>query len=199
MLTISSRQIAVIAIALHVFSSFSSPMLSGMVACLWQAFPEKSNYEVMEAVRQAGDRNISFNGKVIIQPDTNDGYGFGITDFLRAYNILKYGENDVMIHNYSQENAMPTSNIFGFTLSQQDYSNLQVNATPLAFVNGKVIEGKAKKVKVRQIITENGQQGHVVVLPKLPKSKPYQLYRLDFLFGDKSVSRVVGMEQTVLP
>ena len=180
-------------------TSFSSPMLSGMVACLWQAFPEKSNYEVMEAVRQAGDRNISFNGKVIVQPDTNDGYGFGITDFLRAYNILKYGENDVMIHNYSQENAMPTSNIFGFTLSQQDYRNLQVNATPLAFVNGKVFEGKAKKVKVRQIITENGQQGHVVVLPKLPKSKPYQLYRLDFLIGGKTVSRVVGMEQKLLP
>ena len=180
-------------------TSFSSPMLSGMVACLWQAFPEKSNYEIMEAVRQAGDRNISFNGKVIVQPDTNDGYGYGITDFLRAYNILKYGDEDVMIHSYSQENAVPTCNIFGFTLRQQDYNNLQVTATPLAFEGEKVFEGKAKKVKVRQIITENGQQGYVVVLPKLPKSKPYQLYRLDFLIEGKTVSRVVGMEQPLLP
>ena len=180
-------------------TSFSSPMLSGMVTCLWQAFPEKSNYEIMEAVRQAGDRNISFNGKVIAQPDTNDGYGYGITDFLRAYNILKFGDEDVMIHSYSQENAVPTSNMFGFTLSQQDYSNLQVTATPLAFEGEKVFEGKAKNVKIRQIITENGQQGYVVVLPKLPKSKPYQLYRLDFLFGGRTVSRVVGMEQPVLP
>lgn len=180
-------------------TSFSSPMLSGMVACLWQAFPEKSNYEIMEAVRQAGDRNVSFNGKVIVRPDTNDGYGYGITDFLRAYNILKYGEDDVMIHNYSQENAVPTSNLFGFTLNQQDYSNLQVTATPLSFENGTVLEGKAKKIQVRQIITDNGQQSHVVILPKLPKSKPYQLYRLDFLLDGKTVSRIVGMEQAVLP
>lgn len=180
-------------------TSFSSPMLSGMVTCLWQAFPEKSNYEIMEAVRQAGDRNIRFNGKVIVQPDTNDGYGYGITDFLRAYNILKYGEDDVMIHNYSQENAVPTSNLFGFTLNQQDYSNLQVTATPLSFENGTVLEGKAKKIQVRQIITDNGQQSHVVILPKLPKSKPYQLYRLDFLLDGKTVSRIVGMEQAVLP
>ncbi|MDD6185265.1 MAG: S8 family serine peptidase [Bacteroidales bacterium] len=181
-------------------TSFSSPMLSGMVACLWQAFPEKSNYEIMEAVRQAGDRNIRFNGKVIVQPDTNDGYGYGITDFLRAYNILKYGDEGVMIHNYSQENAVPTSNMFGFTLNQQDYSNLQVIATPLTFLNGKVTVGKPKIAKVRQIVTDcEGEQGYVFMLPKLPKNKPYQLYRVDFVIDGKTVSRVVGMEQPVLP
>ncbi|MDR0368540.1 MAG: S8 family serine peptidase, partial [Bacteroidales bacterium] len=30
-------------------TSFSSPILAGMVACLWQIFPEKSNYEIMDA------------------------------------------------------------------------------------------------------------------------------------------------------
>ncbi|MCR5114428.1 MAG: S8 family serine peptidase [Bacteroidales bacterium] len=179
-------------------TSFSSPMLSGMVACLWQAFPEKSNYEIMDAVRQAGDRNIRFNGKVIVQPDTNDGYGYGITDFLRAYNILKYGDEGVMIHNYSQENAVPTSNMFGFTLSQHDYSNLQVTATPLIFLNGKVTVGKPKKAKVRQLVTDcEGEQGYVFMLPKLPKNKPYQLYNIDFIIHGKIVSRIVGLEQPV--
>lgn len=176
-------------------TSFSSPMLSGMVACLWQAFPEKSNYEIMEAVRKAGDRNISFNGEIITQPDSNDGYGYGITDFLRAYNILKYGEKDVLMHCYSQECAVPTANVFGFTMGLQDYSNLQVTATPLTFVNGKALEGKTKKVKFRQVVTDDEPQGFAVTMPKLPKSKPYQLYRVDFLIGGKTVSRIIGMEQ----
>jgi len=54
-------------------TSFSSPMLSGMVTCLWQAFPEKSNYEIMEAIRQAGDYNLKLNGQAITKPDVENG------------------------------------------------------------------------------------------------------------------------------
>ena len=72
-------------------TSFSSPLLSGMVAALWQAFPEKTNYEIMDAVRRAGS-----------QYDTPDAaLGYGITDFMKAYNILYSKKNDdVTILNY---------------------------------------------------------------------------------------------------
>ena len=36
-------------------TSVASPLLAGMVACLREAFPEKSNYEIMDAVRKSGD------------------------------------------------------------------------------------------------------------------------------------------------
>ena len=106
-------------------TSFSSPMLSGMVTCLWQAFPEKSNYEIMEAVRKAGDRNVSLNGEILEEPDPKDGYGYGITDFLRAYNILKFGnEDDVLFVVYSREMSKKTSNLFVVMIKstlKQDY------------------------------------------------------------------------------
>jgi len=59
-------------------TSFSSPLLAGMVTCLWQAFPDKSNYEIMEAIRQSGSQYA--------KPDS--ALGYGIPNFLTAYNIL---------------------------------------------------------------------------------------------------------------
>ncbi len=187
-------------------TSFSSPMLSGMVACLWQAFPDKSNYEIMEAVRQAGDRNVVMNGNVYEEPDTHDGYGYGITDFLRAYNILKYGrEDDVLFVVYSREMNSKKSNQFFVIVKsseKQMYNTLAVTATPLTYRNGKATEGKPVKVKVFQHhidIVSEGISGlvHIITLPKLPKSKPYQLYRVDFVIDGKTVSRIVGLEQPV--
>jgi len=59
-------------------TSFSSPLMAGMVTCLWQAFPNKSNYEIMDAVRQSGSQFSA--------PDS--ALGYGVTDFLKAYNLL---------------------------------------------------------------------------------------------------------------
>ena len=181
-------------------TSFSSPMLSGMVACLWQAFPEKSNYEIMEAVRKAGDRNVIFNGKVIVQPDTNDGYGYGITDFLRAYNILKYGETDVYLYNYTIDN--PKINRTLRTFRGHNSTPSSITITPIKFINGKMMEcGKPAKVKSvgEPYKTPYGLVEHDIILPKLSKKHPYQLYRLDFVIDGMTVSRIVGIEQAVLP
>ena len=183
-------------------TSFSSPMFSGMVACLWQAFPEKSNYEVMEAVRKAGDRNISLNGETITEPDSNDGYGYGITDFLRAYNILKFGnEDDVLFIDYCKDMIDKTSSQFTAivkSLDKEPYSTLTVTATPLVYRDGKAIEGKPVKVKMAKEIVNIkaglSGLGYVITLPKLPKSKPYQLYRVDFVIDGRIVSRIIGQE-----
>ena len=59
-------------------TSFSAPVISGMTACLWQAFPEKTNYEIMNAIKQSCDRFHT--------PDSL--YGNGIPDYFQAYNIL---------------------------------------------------------------------------------------------------------------
>lgn len=58
-------------------TSFSSPILTGMVACLWQAFPDLDAYEIMDLVRRSGDRAD--------YPDNV--FGYGIPDFGRAYRL----------------------------------------------------------------------------------------------------------------
>jgi serine protease AprX len=60
-------------------TSLSSPIITGLAACLWGAFPDKTNMEVMNAIRLSADHAM--------YPD-ND-YGYGIPDFLLAYRILK--------------------------------------------------------------------------------------------------------------
>lgn len=56
-------------------TSFSSPIMCGMVTCLWQARPELTAKELIELVRQSGDRAD--------YPDNI--YGYGIPDMWKAY------------------------------------------------------------------------------------------------------------------
>jgi len=60
-------------------TSFSNPNIAGLVACLWQAFPEFNNREILDAVRKSSDR---FNN-----PDTRTGYG--IPNMRVAYELLE--------------------------------------------------------------------------------------------------------------
>lgn len=55
-------------------TSFSSPVIAGMVACLWQALPDKTNKEIRAIIVESADRFTS--------PDNN--YGYGIPDFSLA-------------------------------------------------------------------------------------------------------------------
>lgn len=56
-------------------TSFSTPVVSGMVACLWQALRDKTALEIIEIVRKCAD-NYSLPDNI---------YGYGVPDFWRAY------------------------------------------------------------------------------------------------------------------
>ena len=60
-------------------TSFSSPIMCGMVACLWQACPRLTAKELIELVRTSGDRAD--------YPDNI--YGYGVPDMWKAYNSYK--------------------------------------------------------------------------------------------------------------
>ncbi len=65
-------------------TSYANPNLNGLIACLWQAFPEKNNQQIMNVVYQSSDRYAN--------PDKT--YGYGIPNFRKAYRILKKERND---------------------------------------------------------------------------------------------------------
>lgn len=56
-------------------TSLSSPIMCGMVACLWQACPKLTAKEIIELVRHSGDRTDF--------PDNI--YGYGVPDLWKAY------------------------------------------------------------------------------------------------------------------
>ena len=60
-------------------TSFSTPLVAGLVACLWQALPEKTAFEIIDLIRQTSS---NYN-----KPDNI--FGYGVPNFWRAYMIGK--------------------------------------------------------------------------------------------------------------
>jgi len=59
-------------------TSFSSPILAGLVACLWQLHPENNAQQIMDAVRRSAS----------LWSAPNDSLGYGIPDFMQAHEYL---------------------------------------------------------------------------------------------------------------
>ncbi|HAA13383.1 MAG TPA: peptidase, partial [Cytophagales bacterium] len=62
-------------------TSYSAPQVAGLAAGLWQAFPELSAQELIDIIRQSGDR--------FTDPDTLVGYG--VPNFIRAQRLVVTG------------------------------------------------------------------------------------------------------------
>lgn len=60
-------------------TSFACPIISGLAACLWQAFPQATNTQLLEAIRKSSS--------IYLRPDFTMGYG--IPDFSKAYQYLQ--------------------------------------------------------------------------------------------------------------
>lgn len=59
-------------------TSFASPNLAGLITCLWQAFPEFTNMQIIEAIKKSSS----------IYTAPNDRIGYGIPNFHKAYDDL---------------------------------------------------------------------------------------------------------------
>lgn len=60
-------------------TSFSSPLVAGMVACLWQALPHKTAKQIIKLVKLAGNN----------QQHPDNVFGYGVPDFWKAYQTGK--------------------------------------------------------------------------------------------------------------
>ena len=63
-------------IALNSGTSFSGPIMAGMVASFWQAFPAMTNAEIVQFIKSSSDRYLNPTPQ----------YGYGIPDFQLAVN-----------------------------------------------------------------------------------------------------------------
>ncbi|MCD0489890.1 S8 family serine peptidase [Pedobacter sp. MC2016-14] len=60
-------------------TSYASPIMCGLAACLWQAYPTLTNKQLLEIIRKSGDRAAT--------PEVP--YGNGIADMQKAMNLAK--------------------------------------------------------------------------------------------------------------
>jgi len=84
-------------------TSFASPVLTGVITCLWEAFPTKTNAEITQLVKESSH--------LFTSPTAQEGYG--IPNFKTIYNLLTEDENEEDIVELSLY-PNPTKNTINF-------------------------------------------------------------------------------------
>lgn len=142
-------------------TSFSSPIMSGMVACLWQAFPDKSNFEIMDAVRRSSNQ---YNA-----PDSL--YGYGIPDMLKAYNLLLQPDReDLQAHFVS---FVAENNLLTIEMAMPSFNG---NPCPIEF---QLVKRGNNKTWSQKVVLQNAQQWCTIKIPSLSKKDKYGIYDLE--------------------
>lgn len=59
-------------------TSYAAPLITGLVAALWQAFPFKTNQEILDAIRLSSSQATNPNNEI----------GYGLPNFKKAYELL---------------------------------------------------------------------------------------------------------------
>ena len=96
-------------------TSFSSPVMAGVVACFWQAFPNLTSTQIMQRIRESADR---YNN-----PDEQ--YGYGIPNFEAAYaTVLNVDTQRFMDATTMYPNPVTTS--FTLKMNTNDLSGLRI-------------------------------------------------------------------------
>lgn len=71
-------------------TSFASPVMAGLMACLWQAYPNKTNAQLTQAIKNTGS---------LLAAPSNQ-LGFGIPNFQNAFTTLDVNENKFQTLNF---------------------------------------------------------------------------------------------------
>lgn len=109
-------------------TSFSSPIMAGMIASFWQALPNKTNAEIIQLVKQSSDLYTTPNAQ----------FGYGIPDFNLAL------ANGLAVNTFTKPNFTVFPNPAGSRLSVAFPDNYQsANVTFFTALGQKVLEQKA--------------------------------------------------------
>lgn len=115
-------------------TSYSNPNLAGLVACLWQAFPEFKNMDIIDAVQKSSHKYLN--------PDAR--FGYGIPDFRKAFHILLSRSASFGFQNKSCVNELTWSGkddtSMSYTIERQ--LTLNSNFTPLATIKSTSVSFK---------------------------------------------------------
>jgi hypothetical protein len=120
-------------------TSFSNPNVAGLIACLWQAFPNYNNMKILDAVYKSADRFTA----------PTDRYGFGIPNFRKAYLALKKEQN---ISLYGNDWLFATPNPFSAQIDVRFIGQVNGNAK-LELLNsvGQVIGTKPLLTELEEV------------------------------------------------
>lgn len=97
-------------------TSFSAPIISGLAACLWQAVPNATNLQIIDAIKRSSSHCSN--------PDTINGYG--IPNFKKALYLLNPSAFPVSGNLTAYPNPFSTTFTLEFGTMPQASSTLQI-------------------------------------------------------------------------
>ena len=125
-------------------TSYAAPQVAGLIACLWQSVPEKTNKEIIEAVRRSSDQYSS--------PDSIRGYG--IPNFIHALWELKSNGMD----SFEQEFIIyPNPFVSEFEI-QPINPEIEIDQIDIFSSSGKLLHSYGKEWKPGETIRINSLQ-----------------------------------------
>jgi serine protease AprX len=103
-------------------TSFATPNIAGLITCLWQAFPDFTNMEIIQAVIKSSS----------IYNAPNDRIGYGIPDFHKAFDDLSQQEilrnlNTILGNNQIKIFPNPFTNNFNIVIKPQHTATATFN------------------------------------------------------------------------
>lgn len=106
-------------------TSFSAPVMAGLVACLWEAFPSLTNEEIMQHIRESAH----------LYDNPTAQMGYGIPNFYQIYQSLKTEELQKTEFSLYPN---PTSDLLYFYTNDTQQSNIK-----LFDISGKIMVEKS--------------------------------------------------------
>lgn len=150
-------------------TSFSSPIMCGAAACLWQANPTYSNIEVLNAIRQSANRASNPNNFI----------GAGIPDLLLAHSLLLGSPNQVA---YEQDiNCYP--NPFTSYIIVDIKSGKSIESD-IRLINS---QGKVLKQLLRKSLHQGSNPIKIDQLDNLPRG----IYFIQYSDGYSTITRKI--------
>ena len=96
-------------------TSFASPVMAGVVACFWQAFPNLTNMQIMQRIRESADRYNNPNAQ----------YGYGIPNFQSAYSTV-LNVDEVRLMDKVSIYPNPLKNTFTLNIGALKLNNIDI-------------------------------------------------------------------------
>jgi subtilisin family serine protease len=149
-------------------TSYANPNIAGLIACLWQAFPEFSNMDIIDAVQRSADR---YNN-----PDNR--YGYGIPNFRTASGILEAKRqelnNDILKGKWIKAFPVPFRQVFTVFLKAPSTGRASIRVLDFS---GRVLLDKSMDVT----------QGSYYKIPMAPAgTRRFGLYFVQYNDGKNS-------------
>jgi hypothetical protein len=150
-------------------TSFSSPIIAGLSACLWQAHKNYSNMQIIKAIIQSASQVNNFDYNI----------GYGIPNFDTANRIIGINE----YQNIADDNFIVFPNPFedSFTIRSGNLSFVKTISVEISNIYGKLVFQKEYKDVLETPIKIQSLKSGIYVLTIISEGKkyPYKIIKVN--------------------